>query len=264
MRGELRIKPRTRRQEIADACHIAQVGHRLAGEDRIVRQAAFLRALDLAVPIGALHQPHHETAIERFGGGAHPRDHRARALLVGLNGEAETLPSGQRGIGGDLADHVEREFEPVGLLGVDGEIEIVLLGGAGEVEQPRCQFGQHALTRNRLIARMQRRELDRYSRPLRQGGIAGDLADGLDRPGIGIEIARGILRAARALAQHVEGIPEFAMGAGALQRLADGLPDDEMRAQQPHRLARRRSQGGQADPLGEVFENRLRRLARHG
>ena len=50
--------------------------------------------------------------------------------------------------------------------------------------------------------------------------------------------------------------------AGARQRLLDALPEHEMRAEQPHRLARRGAHGRQAEPLAERFEDVLRRLAR--
>ena len=41
--GELRIEPRPRRQQLAGAVQVAEVGHRLAGEHRIVGEPALLR-----------------------------------------------------------------------------------------------------------------------------------------------------------------------------------------------------------------------------
>ena len=65
MRRELRKDPRPRVEQFSGAFQVAKVGHRLAREDRIIGKPALLRALDLGVPIGALHQPHHQAAIER-------------------------------------------------------------------------------------------------------------------------------------------------------------------------------------------------------
>ena len=73
--GELRIDVAARRQQPAHAGDVAEVGHRLAGEHRIVGEPAFLRALDLGVPVGALDQPHHQAAVERLRRCDHPVDH---------------------------------------------------------------------------------------------------------------------------------------------------------------------------------------------
>ena len=51
------------------------------------------------------------------------------------------------------------------------------------------------------------------------------------------------------------------MGAGAAERLLDGLPEHEMRADEPHRLARRRAYRRQAETLGETLQDRRRRFA---
>ena len=59
---------------------VVQVGHRLAGEHRIVVEAALLRALDLGVPIGALDQAHHHAPVERCARARrHSRSRRWRA-----------------------------------------------------------------------------------------------------------------------------------------------------------------------------------------
>ena len=124
------------------------------------------------------------------------------------------------------------------------------------------KLGQHALARHRLVARMQRREFHGNSRPRRQRGVAGARADRLDGVGVGLEIARGVGGGARALAQHVEGIAELAVRAGARQRLLDGLAQHEMRAEQPHRLPGRDPHRRQAEPLHEAVDDAVRGLAR--
>ena len=83
----------------------------------------------------------------------------------------------------------------------------------------------------------------------------------VDGVGIGLEIARGVGRGARALAQHVEGIAELAVRAGARQRLLDGLAEHEMRAEQPHRLPGRDPHRRQAEPLHDAVDDAVRRLA---
>ncbi len=121
VRGELRIKPVARGNELFGAGHVAKVGHRLAGEHRIIGKAAFLRALDLGVPVRAFDQPDRQPAVERRGARLDPIDHRRRALLVGLHREAKSVEAAQRRIAQHGADDFERQFEPVGLLGVDRE-----------------------------------------------------------------------------------------------------------------------------------------------
>ena len=97
--GELRIEARPRGEQALGAGEIGLVGRGLAGEHRIVGEAALLRALDLGVPIGALDQAHHHPPVERAGELADPVDDRRGALLVGLHGEAEAVPAGERRIG---------------------------------------------------------------------------------------------------------------------------------------------------------------------
>ena len=51
------------------------------------------------------------------------------------------------------------------------------------------------------------------------------------------------------------------MAAGARQRFVNVLPDDEMRAKQPHRLPRRRAHGRQAEAAHDIVEDGFGRLA---
>src|SRR3546814_2874728 len=70
---------------IARAGEVADVGRGLAGEKRIILQPFHLIALDLGIPVGALHQPHVHHSIERV----RPGDHRPRALAVRLHRSEE-------------------------------------------------------------------------------------------------------------------------------------------------------------------------------
>ena len=169
---------------------------------------------------------------------------------------AQTNP-GERG-----ADDFQRQFQPVRFLGIDGELQVAGFGQAGERDETRRELRQHPLARDRFKARMQRRELHRNSRARRQRRNAGARADRFDRRRIGIEIFLGIRRIARAFAEHVERVAEFGVAAGARERFVDGLAEHEMRADEPHGLARRRAQCRKPEPPHDIVKDRLRRLAR--
>ncbi len=202
--------PFARREQPFDASHVAKVGHRLAGEYRIVGKPALLGALDLGVPVRALDQADRQPAPRCGCNVLDPIDDSERALLIGLHREAESVPVAQRSVAQHGGDDLERELEPVGLLGIDGELQIAVARQMRQFDQPRHQLLEHALARHRFVARMQRRELDRDAGPLRQCRVAGLRADGRDRAGIGVEIFVGVGRGARALAEHVERVAEFA------------------------------------------------------
>ncbi len=107
---------------------------------------------------------------------------------------------------------------------------------------------------------MERRELDRDARPVGQRLIAGGAADRLDRRRIGGEIALGVASGAGALPQHVERIAELAVAARARQRLLDGLAEDEVRAEETHRLPGRGAHRGQAEPADQARKDGFRRF----
>ena len=140
MGGELRKDPRPQRQQLLRAGDVVQIRHRLAGEHGIAVEPAFLRALDLGVPIGALDQPHHHFAVEAACETIDVIDHVGGALLIGLDRETKAVPACQRCIADRRRYHVERQFQPVRFLGIDGEIEVMGFGLPGEIDQPRDQF----------------------------------------------------------------------------------------------------------------------------
>ena len=67
-------------------------------------------------------------------------DHVGSALLIGLDREAKAVPAAKRWIAERRRDHVERQFQPVGFLGIDGEIQIIGLGLPRQIDQARHQF----------------------------------------------------------------------------------------------------------------------------
>ena len=121
MGGELGIDAIRHPQKPARIGDIGNIRGRLAGKHRKARRADHLGALDLAVPVGALHEPHHDAPLKPFGERMEPFDHRARALAIGLHHHAEAIPARKRGIGEHRLDHIERKIEAVGLLGIDVE-----------------------------------------------------------------------------------------------------------------------------------------------
>ena len=266
MGGKLRKNPRPQRQQFLRAGDVVQIRHRLAREHRIAVKAALLCALDLGVPIGALDETHHHPAVQRPGEIIDIVDHARRTLLVGLNRKPEAIPLSKRCVTERGGDDVERQFQPVGLFGVHGEIQIISLGALRKLDQPRHQLRHHAAAAHGLKARMQRGELDRDAGPVGQGPFTGGGADGVDRARIGIEIARRIIGGARAFAEHVERIARCArrcrLGASPGQRGFDRLAEHEMAAHQPHRLPRGGAHGRHAQPLGEPPDRALRGFAR--
>ena len=237
VRGELRIDRIRRRQQLARAGQVGDVGINLARVDRIAFEPVDLRPLDLAVPIGALHQPDHQAAP----GAPRQRDHMIQhvrtALLVRLHDKADAVPAQQIGFGAEPLEQVERDVEAVGLLGIDVEPDIELPGQPRQGQQPRIKLGDDAAALRAAVARMQRGQLDRDARPLIDAGTGRRLADGMDGVLVGPQVARRVRRGERGLAEHVVGIAEaLALPApGALERQLDGLPGHELVAHQPHR-----------------------------
>ena len=229
MGGEGGEQPRFAQHGLG-AGHITDVGAALAGEHRIVGQAAFLGALDLAVPIGALDQPHHQPPPGRAGHGAGPGDHRRRAALIGLDGHAQAVPTGQGGIARRPFDDVEGYFQPLALLGVDGQADAAGLGGARQLDQLSGQVRCGAGRLERFVTRIERRKLDRHAiggeHVARSARRASDGGHGVE---IGLEIGLGVRVGARALSQHVEGIAKRLVGPaiGAAQGLVDVAAEHE-------------------------------------
>jgi hypothetical protein len=163
--GELGVDHVGGGQQAGGAGQVAEVGVRLAGEHRVAGLAVHLGALDLAVPVGALHQAHHDAAAGQAGQLRQVVDDPRGALLVGLHHHAQAVPAGQRGLGGEPLDEIEGEFQPLGLLGVDVEADPVVAGQPGQGQQTRVELGQHPLPLGPAVTRVERRQLHRDARP---------------------------------------------------------------------------------------------------
>ena len=237
MRGELRIDGVRRRQQAAGAGEIGEIAVRLAGIDRVVGQAVDLGALDLAIPVGALDQADHQAPPAAPGEVDERIDQRRAALLVSLDDEAEAVPAGQFGVAGEGFEQIEREFEAIGLLGVDVDADVVALGQQQQRLQAGEQFAADALALAALVTRMQRRQLDRDAGPGDRTATAAGAADGVDGLGVGIGVAAGVGLGQRGFAEHVEGVAVTTrlVGRRSLQRRLDLLAHDELLAEQAHR-----------------------------
>ena len=119
--GKLRIDPVGHGQKFARMGNIGDIGGLFAGKHRERGQPQNLRALHLGIPIGALDQPHHDLAVQLNRQPIKPVDHRPRAPPIGLHHHAEPVPSAQAFIRQHRLDHLHRQFQPVGLFGVDVE-----------------------------------------------------------------------------------------------------------------------------------------------
>ena len=109
--------------------------------------------------------------------------------------------------------------------------------GKRQRQQPLAHDRQHGLALRHLVARMQRRELDRNARigaDIRAVAAAVQRRDGI---GIGAQVAQRIGFRARRLAQHVVGIEIALRGhiAAAAHRLVDGAAKHELLAHLAHR-----------------------------
>ena len=74
--------------------------------------------LDLAVPVGAFHQANRQAAFRRAAERDQPLAHRERALLVGLDGKTKIFRTGKKRF-----EDIKSQFQPLGLLGVDGHAD---------------------------------------------------------------------------------------------------------------------------------------------
>ncbi len=170
MGGEGRVDRITCRQQPLGAGEVGDIGRDLAGEDRETLVTAHLAQLDLGIPIGALDQPHEQLAAmppRELGG---PVAQRRGAFLVSLDREPETGPAAgaaigeQRVVGDQRLENVEREFEPLGLLGIDGEMDIRIARLARQIAQDRDQRLDRGLAMEKVVFGIERGELDRNPR----------------------------------------------------------------------------------------------------
>ena len=246
MRGECRIDRVAALQHAPRDGEPAHIGRGLSGEHRIVRVALNLRQLDLAIPVGTLHQPRRDTVPRVPAQCSNPIDQRQRAPLISLHGKAKPIPTGKSCVGQHGSEDVEADLQPVGLLRVDRKADVRILRRQREPGQ-RADQSRHAAPRlQRLIARMQCGQFHRDTRPLDRSVSRRAATDGADRMEIGEPVAFRIGLRLRGLAQHVEAVPQAPVG--AYQRLLDRASHHELPREHPHAAAQRRTDHRLTEP----------------
>ena len=89
------------------------------------------------VPVSALDEPHHDAPA-----GA-PRqiddevEHEGAALAISLHDEAHAVPSGELAVEAEFLQEIERQFQPVGLFGVDVEADFTF-GSSSPITRDAC------------------------------------------------------------------------------------------------------------------------------
>ncbi len=156
VRREHRVELGVRGEDASRAGQVRHVGVRLAREYRIAVEALHLRTLDFGIPVRALDQPHGQSPATFACQRDEPVDDRQRPLLIRLHGEAEAVPSGEARIAPHPREDLERQFQPLGFLGVDGEPDVVFPRAVAQLEQSWREFRQHAPLLRRFVARVQR------------------------------------------------------------------------------------------------------------
>ena len=237
VRRELRVHRIGCCEQPPCARQVRDVGVGLAREHRIAFEPFDLGALDLAVPVGALHQPNHQPMTAATRQINDEIDDERASLLVRLNDETDAVPLRERGLEAQLLHQVERQLQTVGFFGVDVQADVVLPCQQREVAQHRIQLVHHAGMLCSHIARMQRRQLDRNARPLVDAAAGRCFADRMDRLLVGNAVTLGIVRRQRGLAEHVVRITK-AFGLQMLcvvERLRDGFASHELLAHHAHR-----------------------------
>ena len=234
--GKLRIDSIGCGQQLARTGQVADIGIDLARVHRVAGQAIQLGALDLAVPVGAFHQTHHQPAAAAAGQVHQGIDHLRAAFLVRLHHKADAVPALERRCHAQRFQQVQRQLQPIGFLGIDIHADVVVAGQFGQMQQARQQFGHHALVLGPAVARVQRRQLDGNARPLKNATPGRGRANGVDRLLVRLQVAQGIGFGGGGFAQHVVAVAKalFLEGAAVGQRLGNILAGHELLAHQLH------------------------------
>ena len=156
-----------------------------------------------------------------------------------------------RHLRGQCLEHVERQLQPVHLLGVDGQADVGARSLFAQAPDPRHQLAQHPGVLRGLVTRVQGAQLDGnpvFSLDSQRRPVAGSYL--CDSVLVAREIVQRICIGARAFAQHVIAVTEIRLPAaraiGLGHAFLDGLAEHELAAQQLHGAQRGRHHGAGA------------------
>ena len=256
VRGERRVEGDRIGKQSPRAGEIRDVGRRLARKYRVVSQAALLRELDFGVPVRAFHQSYHQAPPGTVREVGEPVDGRQRALLVRLQRNAQAVPAGEFVIERERFDEVERDFQPIHFFRIDGETDVHALSLQRQRLDRRPQLAAHAFFVGHLVARMQRRELDRHRRRFKRRPTLRGGADDLDRRHVGLEVFERVAGGARRFAEHVVAVAVAVLfrALRARYRFVDVAAHDELLAENAHRRNDRLPDHRLAGTRHEAFE----------
>ena len=253
---ELRVDAVGHRQQFACAGDIGQVGIDLAREYRVTGKAQHLRALDFGIPVGALDQAHHDPAVETRGQRVQPVEHGRRALAECLHDHAETVPATQRRVGEHGFDHVQRNVQAIGFLGVDIETHVGRRSQHCQRFHPRHQFIHDPRVLADFVTRMQRGKLYRDAGIIARVGVHAGAGQSGDRVRISQVVTAGVGPGAGGFAEHVVGIgiTLLLQFARALAGAFDAGAEHEMPPHLAHGLGHRAAHQRLAQPLDHLVQ----------
>ena len=236
VRGELGIDRIRNCQQLARAGQIAHIGIDLARIDRIAVHAIHLGALDLAVPVGALHQTDHQATARPARQIDQVVDHMRAALLVGLHHKADAVPATQRGSSTQRFQQIQRQLQAVGFFGIDVHADVVALAQLGQHQHTWQQLAHHAVVLCAGVARMQGREFDGNARPFKNAAPGRCRANRMDGLLVVAQVAFGVRLGRGRFAQHVIAVAEALLleRTAVGQRFGNILSGDELLAHQLH------------------------------
>ena len=145
------------RQQTSGASHIGNIGVDLAGIDGKIAPSPFLPAFDFGVPIGALDQTDMQAAMMSLSEGGKKVDRRRRALVIGLNGKAQTVPAMLFHPRHHFGGYFKGKLKPVAFFGIDGQSHAQLGGAFAQSDEARHKLMHHAGMLRHFIARVQGR-----------------------------------------------------------------------------------------------------------
>ncbi len=94
MGGKLGIDALPPGEKKTGACQVGDIRRLLAGKHRVTFEPKLLGMFNLHVPVGSLHQPHRQAAVDPDGQIMNPLESWHRLFRVGLNHQAKTAPTG--------------------------------------------------------------------------------------------------------------------------------------------------------------------------